>query len=572
MASNSPELVAILAHLGPAFDNAAKCLATVSDSLSTAAQGLAEAAQSLSEANRFMRLPSHTLDNSDGERNNDKNQSNLAGVSASNILRMDGRNAGTFENEPPSLPRWYIRAISKDTSAFHYYLVLRDDSSALPLIGYFANQGRKTICFVSHHSHLTQLKKILDSVTTATVECTSRRQKPTEDAILRFLNSYSSLLMLHGDRQVASSLEQIAVDTVLHWGFPPEELFIPQINLPNAARTVLILPPNEGFVATNPILQANGVVEHPYARQLTKLTLASPFPPVQERTLARFGTTYDTTKDPETLSPRGKKKNFSRVPSTSPLHYYIALQEDFDIIPFIAYIANQAGKTICFVSHHCSLHLYKKILSTIVDGEIDHPKEHQNDTHQTITKFGQSNSRLLLLKGDRQASPALENINVDTILHWGFPSERFFTSQIKLPKSTQTILILSVDEGSKTTSSVLQANGVIEHPEANRLTALTTSSPLFSMRARTTVTLGMVTDKTIRQVYAVHLAGPGTSPLDVARRANRFVARVLLHGDSSDGSAIFKPVGERPLIAAGLVQSGGLHLAVSRGLVRVVGT
>lgn len=30
--------------------------------------------------------------------------------------------------------------------------------------------------------------------------------------------------MLHGDRQVASSLEQIAVDTVLHWGFPPEEL------------------------------------------------------------------------------------------------------------------------------------------------------------------------------------------------------------------------------------------------------------------------------------------------------------------------------------------------------------
>lgn len=160
-------------------------------------------------------------------------------------------------------------------------------------------------------------------------------------------------------------------------------------------------------------------------------------------------------------------------------------------------------------------------LSTIVDGEIDHPKEHQNDTHQTITKFGQSNSRLLLLKGDHQASPALENINVDTILHWGFPSERFcepfinrtapqnlhklylVTSQIKLPKSTQTILILSVDEGSKTTSSVLQANGVIEHPEANRLTALTTSSPLFSMRARTTVTLGMVTDKTIRQVYAV---------------------------------------------------------------------
>lgn len=89
MASNSPELVAILAHLGPAFDNAAKCLATVSDSLSTAAQGLAEAAQSLSEANRFMRLPSHTLDNSDGERNNDKNQSNLAGAQKWLINRQD---------------------------------------------------------------------------------------------------------------------------------------------------------------------------------------------------------------------------------------------------------------------------------------------------------------------------------------------------------------------------------------------------------------------------------------------------------------------------------------------------
>ena len=77
--------------------------------------------------------------------------------------------------------------------------------------------------------------------------------------------------------------------------------------------------------------------------------------------------------------------------------------------------------------------------------------------------------------------------------------------QIKSPKAAQTILILPVDEGFKATDPVLQANGVVEHPDANELTALTPGSPLSSMRERVLAALATTTLQPIKRVYEVRV-------------------------------------------------------------------
>ncbi|KAF8596820.1 hypothetical protein BDV93DRAFT_48561 [Ceratobasidium sp. AG-I] len=144
---------------------------------------------------------------------------------------------------------------------------------------------------------------------------------------------------------------------------------------------------------------------------------------------------------------------------------------------------------------------------------------------------------------------------------------RTVISQMKLSKPTYTLLILPVDERSRVTNPILRKNGVIEHPEANQWTTIGPNSYLSSMRRKTITVLSTINPQRIKKIYEIQLARSG-SPLEVARRANRFVARVLLHGDSSDGSTVFKPIGERPSAKAKLVKRK-FEAAVGLGLVHV---
>ncbi|KAF8593475.1 hypothetical protein BDV93DRAFT_612223 [Ceratobasidium sp. AG-I] len=266
-------------------------------------------------------------------------------------------------------------------------------------------------------------------------------------------------------------------------------------------------------------------------------------------------------------APRGN--NIVSVQPSSALHYYITLQDDFDALPLIAYFTIRYRKTICFIAHYANFALYQKILRTIGIEKISRPGTRQEMIDKAIVDFTQSDSRLLLLQGDNRVSPVLGQTSVDAVIHWGFPLDGFFIPQIKLPNSTQTILILPLDERFLAEDSILQANGVVEYPDSNRLTALAPTSPLSSLREQTLAVLRTIKLQNIKVVYMSQLTRSGASQLEVVRRANRFVARVLLHGNSDDGSVMFKPVSGRPSVKASFVESQGLQFAVSQGLVHV---
>ena len=61
-------------------------------------------------------------------------------------------------------------------------------------------------------------------------------------------------------------------------------------------------------------------------------------------------------------------------------------------------------------------------LEVIVNGRVEVLGKKKKNMKKAIAAFPSSNSAVLLLRGDIQAPPALGNISVDAVIHWGFPS------------------------------------------------------------------------------------------------------------------------------------------------------
>ncbi|KAG8697269.1 hypothetical protein FRC11_000139, partial [Ceratobasidium sp. 423] len=93
-----------------------------------------------------------------------------------------------------------------------------------------------------------------------------------------------------------------------------------------------------------------------------------------------------------------------------------------------------------------------------------------------------------------------------------------------------------------------------KHPSAAIPLDLTEDSVLAPMRKKTRSILAS-SKGIVKSLYATRVYGIAATPRrslsaeEVARRANQYAARSLLHGDPGDGSEIFPPVAGRPSLA-----------------------
>ncbi|CAE6351916.1 unnamed protein product [Rhizoctonia solani] len=105
-----------------------------------------------------------------------------------------------------------------------------------------------------------------------------------------------------------------------------------------------------------------------------------------------------------------------------PKHTYIIPEEDFDILPLIAYFASTYPMTVCYISHCENATYFQAVLGKVISRKISRPGKNSKNTEDQISKFLRSGPGLLLLRGSVPPPMRLTNARIDAVVCYGVSS------------------------------------------------------------------------------------------------------------------------------------------------------
>ncbi|KAJ1300106.1 hypothetical protein OPQ81_002587 [Rhizoctonia solani] len=258
-------------------------------------------------------------------------------------------------------------------------------------------------------------------------------------------------------------------------------------------------------------------------------------------------------------------------------HTYFALDEEFDAIPLMCYIAGKYEKVICFLEGQGALRYYQKLFAKILGRQILFPTVLNNNRaiEEAVVQFlDVTPPAILLLASNTTSLPQILNQgSIDCCIYWGFnvPFRHAKKNRVIINCDTTIIIMTAAQQRALPGSHDLR-----KHPSSAIPLDLTDNSILAPWRNKTKSAL--TSDKTlVRELYTNRVYGVGAIPRtslsaeEAARRANQYAARVLLHGELADGSENFPPVAGRPLVPRVAVEKFNLQPAVDAGLLTVAG-
>ncbi|KAJ1300108.1 hypothetical protein OPQ81_002589 [Rhizoctonia solani] len=258
-------------------------------------------------------------------------------------------------------------------------------------------------------------------------------------------------------------------------------------------------------------------------------------------------------------------------------HTYFIIEEDFDAIPLMCFIAGKYDKVILFLEGQGALRPYHDLFGRIAGRTIFFPKI-LNDYQAVEEAAGRflaaaSPAILLLAYTTTNLPPVLNEVSIGCCIYWGF------SVPLKQAKKNRALINCTTTINILTTAQkkgITFPKDIIRHPSAAIPLDLTDNSTLAPMRSKTTSILASAKNKPIIDaLYTSRVYSVGTIPRnslsaeEVARRVNQYAARILLHGDIADGSHVFPPVAGRPVVPRTTVERFGLHSAVHAGLLTI---
>ncbi|KAF8596835.1 hypothetical protein BDV93DRAFT_562942 [Ceratobasidium sp. AG-I] len=264
------------------------------------------------------------------------------------------------------------------------------------------------------------------------------------------------------------------------------------------------------------------------------------------------------------------------VKIVTPGRYFIVLEEEFDAIPLISFLAEHCKRTVCFSSNPESLTSYQKLFSAFENIKTFHLKS-SVVPQEAIRLLPSVTSPALFLRSSLSVpTTPLDSLKADCLVHWGATQD--FTTYIQSGASQvrHSLMLLTPEEYSDTSvQRQLASQDIKVHPLSSAINDYGERSILDHMRKKTADILKAPNSSAIiQELYYASLSfyslGRGRSDEvaseTIARRANYFAARVLLRGDAADGSKRFKPTGDRPHITSRAVVAFKLQDAREMGL------
>ncbi|KAG9118475.1 hypothetical protein FRC07_007004 [Ceratobasidium sp. 392] len=260
-----------------------------------------------------------------------------------------------------------------------------------------------------------------------------------------------------------------------------------------------------------------------------------------------------------------------------PQHSYIAIEEEFDAIPLICFLANAHSKLVCFLDDESALTHYRTLLGQIVSHAIYYPaiaKEPSAVEDAASNFMAQPVPSILLLSITTKKLPlALKNLPSGGIVHWGqhlpFRQASPATRHHRQISCSYTYIITTMTQRNGRLE-----NGPIEfesHPNSEMLLSQNGNSMLAYMRNKTKSVLAS-NEKLVQSMYRSRAYWLARTPRrvmsaeKVAQNVNIYAARILLRGSIEDGNKTVKPIGGRPSVGAKFISKFELEPAVELGL------
>ncbi|KAH7325382.1 hypothetical protein B0J17DRAFT_682260 [Rhizoctonia solani] len=160
-------------------------------------------------------------------------------------------------------------------------------------------------------------------------------------------------------------------------------------------------------------------------------------------------------------------------------HTYIVLEENFDALPLIGYLADTHAKIVCYISHCKKVTHSRHMLEAVTSRTVVRPGKQEQSMITHISRLGNSTSGFVLFRGDHASPSQLKNSSIDLVICYGLSSPGNFHTQINMPKATRAVIILPKEEASMLTNAFVSKRKLEPYPDSAQLTAYGSKSPLL---------------------------------------------------------------------------------------------
>ncbi|CAE6439879.1 unnamed protein product [Rhizoctonia solani] len=214
-----------------------------------------------------------------------------------------------------------------------------------------------------------------------------------------------------------------------------------------------------------------------------------------------------------------------------PGRWWICLQRDADVIPFICYLAHQHPKSMCCISHTDSAFVYGNLFNKISTHKVIITSKKPRTLEEGIERFSKAalENSLCLVRGNPLETVdnplSFERVKADALIYWGLPAESSFLwpSKVSQGQFTHVYVIVPLDQFSTARKPIMTESGFQEHPDSATLNTEGEHSIMHPFREKVKSALASTTPGEYRQIS--HFYFPANP---AAYTATEFLKRAML--------------------------------------------
>ncbi|KAJ1300103.1 hypothetical protein OPQ81_002585 [Rhizoctonia solani] len=302
----------------------------------------------------------------------------------------------------------------------------------------------------------------------------------------------------------------------------------------------------------------------------------APIPSTSRASQLQFGSIM-----PQTANFSLRERKFKPMPG----HTYFTIDEEFQAIPLMCFLANTCEPTLqnavfFFDISGCQTQ-YRTLIERVTGWEVFVPENTENKQaiEDTAIRFIRFQGRaILMLPSQLNTVPSsLKNVSLGYCVYWG-STLRGFVPLLQAKKNKTilkcefTSIIMTTTQAEKIATHITNSDFNL-HPSSVDLIR-ENSSPWFSASLSATRSTLHRHPELVQEIYEAHLRSVGKAlrslgPKEIAQRINRYTANVLLTGDLEDGSNKYLPIAGRPTTPLSIIQDLKLQAAVDAGILYV---